>query len=181
MSFDTCDPGQLFTSARDALVDECMVEEMFSSMIAKHPFHVLNQTKGTDLYGDPSGEPVYDQTFEIPVQVKLDPEVEDLNKYGYDRTREAILWFSRKIMKDLSITPKVGDRLDYTYRTPTGEVVNEHLIINEISPEFQRQSTQYYQLFAAANRTHKLYKPDPPGVPADPDSLPQDVTCLDDM
>lgn len=171
---------QLFADPRDVLTDECMVAEMYYSHIARFPLHILDQTQGTDLYGDPADEPVYSRTIELPIYVKLDPEEEELNKYGYDRTREFILWFSRKILHDLNIEPKVGDRVDFAYRSPTGDIINEHLIINEISPvDFQRQLIDHYSVTAAGNRTHKRYNPDPPGVPEDPKPLPFDVTCLD--
>lgn len=175
---------QLFADPRDTLTDECMVEELYFSHLARHRLHVLNQgaNGGADLYGDPKQEPVYDKTFELPMLIKVDPEEEELNKYGYDRSREFMIWFSRKILHDLDLAPKVGDRIDMTYRTPTGDVVNEHIIINEISPaDFQRQLIDYYSLLAAGNRTHKRYKPDPPGAPKDPKELPFDVTCLKNM
>jgi len=174
---------QLFADPRDVLTDECMIEEMYFSHLAKHPLHILNQSKeGTDLYGDPKNEPIYDKTVEMPMLIKLDPEVEELNKYGYDRTREVVIWFSRKILHDLSVDPKVGDRIDYTYRTAINAVVNEHFIINEISPtDFQRNLIDNYSVVAAGNRTHKLYQPNPPKEPADPKPLPFDVDCLKNM
>lgn len=172
-----------FADPCDQVLDEQMIEEMYWSHIARHKLHILNHAAtGADLYGDPDGEPVYDQTVELPVHVKLDPEEEELNRYGYDRNRDAILWFSRKIVRDLSIEPKVGDRLDFTYRTPSGSVVNEHLIITEISyADFQRQNSDYYQISASANRTERLYKPDPPGTPDDPKDLPFDADCINNM
>lgn len=173
---------QLFNDPRDAITDECMVEEMFYSHIARHPLHILDQSQGTDLYGDPAAEPVYSQTIEIPILVKLDPEEEHLDRYGYSRTRDVIMWFSRKIVHDEGINPKVGDRVDFTYRAPNGDVINEHLIINEISPtDFQRQIIDYYMLSVAGDRTHKRYQPDPPGVPADPPVLPFDTKFLKGM
>lgn len=176
-----CKPGQLFADPRDTLTDECMVEEMYFSHLAPHRLHILDQSAngGTDLYGDPAKEPVYSQTYKLPMLIKLDPEEEELNKYGYDRTREFMIWFSRKICHDLGIVPKVGDRIDMTYRDPVGAIINEHIIINEISPvDFQRQLIDHYSILAAGNRTHKLYQPNPPGVPEDPPELPFDVDCL---
>lgn len=170
---------QLFVDPRDALTDECMVAEMYYSHIARHKLYILDQAAGTDLYGDPVDEPRYTQIVELPIHIKLDPEQEELNRYGYDRTREVILWFSRKILHDLDIVPKVGDRVDFTYRSPTGSIINEHIIINELSPvDFQRQLIDYYSMSGAGNRTHKKYQPDPPGVPDDPNPLPFDITCL---
>ena len=110
---------------------------------------------------------------------KLDPEEEELNRYGYDRTREVIILMSRKILYDNNLQPKVGDRIDFTYRNALGAVINEHLIINELSPvDFQRQLVDNYSFGAAGNRTHKLYQPNPPGTPTDPKVLPFDTECL---
>lgn len=172
---------QLFTDACDIKVDECMVEEMYYSMIGRHELHILDDA-GTvkNIYGEPAlGEtPQYTQTVTIPMHIKLDPEAEELDRFGYDRTREAVVWFSRKILKDLGIDPKVGDRIDFTYRSTLGSVINEHLIINEISLwDFQRQAKHFYQITAACNRTHKLYQPDPPGTPTDPREDPLDEPC----
>lgn len=175
--------NQLFADPRDELTDECMVEEMYYSHLSRHPLHILNQSQeGTDLYGDPKNEPIYDKTVEMPMLVKLDPEETYLDKYGLDRKREAVIWFSRKICKDLNVLPKIGDRIDFTYRTPSGSVVNEHLILTQISPwDFQRQLVDHYNFIAGAERTHLKYKPDPTGQPKDPKALPFDVKCLKDM
>lgn len=173
---------QLFADPRDVLTDECMVEEMYYSHLSRHPLHILNQAAGTDLYGDPAAEPVYDRTIEMPMFIKLDPQETLLNKYGIDLRREAVIWFSRKICHDLGIEPKIGDRVDFTFRTAVGGVVNEHLIINEFSPwDFQRQLVDHYGFIAGADRTQKKYKPDPTGTPEDPKPLPFDVKCLKDL
>ena len=96
----------------------------------------------------------------MPVQIKLDPEEEELSKYGYDKQREAIIWFCSKILRDRGLSPKVGDRIDFRFNNELGNEVVEHLIINEISPwDFQRQTTVPYQVTAAANRTHKAIIP----------------------
>ena len=183
MSVDKC-IEQLFSDPRDVLTDEQMIEEMYFSHIARHRYHILDQSanSGTDLYGDPTKEPIYSTTITIPIYIKFDPEEEELDKYGYDRTREFMLWLSRRTARSNNLAPKVGDRIDVTYRTALGDVVNEHVIINEMSPaDFQRQLIDHYSYAGAGNRTHKLYQPDPPGEPTDPKVLPFDVTCLENF
>lgn len=182
----TFDPAkrfdQLFASPRDVLTDEAMVTEMYYSHIARHRLFVLDQSAGTDLYGDPAAEPVYSTIVEMPIHIKLDPEEEELIKYGYDRTREVVMWFSRKICYNLEIIPKVGDRVDFTFRNPLGGVVNEHFILNEFSSaDYQRQLLDYYSFTAAGNRTHKRYQPNPPGSPQAPKVLAFDEDCLKNM
>lgn len=169
---------QLFTDPRDVITDENMVEEMYYSHLSKHRLMILDRTSGVDLYGDPATEPVYSNIVEMPMFIKLDPEETILNKYGMDRRREALIWFSRKICHKLEVTPTIGDRVDFTYRTPSGAVINEHLIINEISPwDFQRQLIDHYSFVSAADRTHKKYQPSA-SSPEDPKVLPFDVRCL---
>ena len=150
-------PEQLFVCANDRKIDEAMIEEFYWSTIKSHPFHVLDQTKPLNIYGEPEEEPFYTTVDPpIPIHIKVDPEEEELARYGYDRTREAILWFSRKILTDRCLVPKVGDRVDFIYTVETGITVAEHLIINEISPmEFRAQTGYPFQISAAANRTHK--------------------------
>lgn len=148
---------QLFVDDIDTDTDEEMVEEMYFSMVGRHAWYQLDQEVLLNIYGEPEAEPVYVKVIpDIPIQIKLDPEAEELNKYGYDRTREAVIWFCRKILRDRNLSPKDGDRIDFQFKTETGLTVIEHLIINEISPwDFQRQGSQFYQIQAAANRTHK--------------------------
>ncbi len=157
-------PQQLFCDITDTDLDECLIEELFFSMIARHPFHVLDETVNKNIYGEPAAladENAYTTLDpEIPIHIELDPEEEDLLKYGYDRQREAVFWFSSKIMRDRSISPKVGDRIDVAYKNPLGLTVLEQFIINEISFEdFQRQTLVPTMLGAAGNRTQKAKKP----------------------
>lgn len=151
----------LFTDRVDTDTDEEMVEEMYYSMIKRHPLHILDQTAPKNIYGEPVSEPVYTTVNPpIPIHIKLDPEVEELNKYGYDRIRDAILWFSSKILRDRSIQPKVGDRVDFVYLDEAGQTVVDHLEIHEISPfDFVRQGAVPYQVNAAADRTQKAKLP----------------------
>jgi len=175
-------PSQLFADPRDVLTDECMVEEMYYSHFSRHKLHILNQSRGTDLYADPAAEPLYDRSLEMPMLIKLDPQETLLQKYGIDLKRDAVIWFSRKICVDSQYEPKIGDRIDFTYRTAVGDVVNEHLILNEFSPwDFQRQLVDHYSYIAGADRTQKKYKPDPPNKPADPNPLVYDLKCLKDL
>ena len=175
----TCEPEQLFADPRDSITDEEMLSELYYSMMSRHNLFILDQTQGTDLYGDPSIEPVYNRTVEMPMLVKLDPPENLLSKYGMDETREALILFSRKVCHDLAVVPKIGDRLDFTYRTAVGGVVNEHLILNQVNAwDFQRNLVDHYSYVAGANRTHKKYQPTPPGQPTDPKPLPFDVKCL---
>jgi hypothetical protein len=174
---------QLFTEVGDVLVDECMVEEAYYSMIPRFRLHILNQTKeGTDLYGDAKREPIYDRTILIPINIELRPQESLLTKYGMDEKREAIATFSKKICHDLGYEPKVGDRIDFTYRTSGGAVVNEHFIIVQMAAsDFQRQLIDNFTLTAGLERTQYKYKPDPTGKPADPKPLPWDASCLKDL
>lgn len=151
----------LFVEDVDRETDEGMVEEMYYSMVQRHPYYVLDQEVALNLYGEPEGEPSYRQiTPDIPIQVKIDPEAEELNKYGYDRTRDALLSFSAKILRDSDLMPKVGDRLDYVFKDANGSEVIEHLELHEVSAaDFSRQTLVSYQMTAAADRTHKAMKP----------------------
>ena len=155
-----------FVDPKDQETDECLIEELYFAHIARCPIHILNHAaSNVNIYGEPSGDPVYDVTFEdVPVHIELDPEAEILDRYGYDRNRNALIAFSIKILRDLSLSPKVGDRIDFKYLNELDLQVTEHLIINEISPwDFVRQQKTPYQVIAAADRTHKLFEPLPPG------------------
>jgi len=151
----------MYVSETDRETDEEMIEELYYSEIQRHPLHILDQTQPKNIYGEPEGEPVYTTVDPpIPIHIKLDPEEEILEKYGYDRKREAMIWFCAKILRDRDIHPKDGDRVDFIFTNDAGQTVLEHLIINEISPvDFSRQSQNSYQVTAAANRTHKAKKP----------------------
>ncbi len=108
------------------------------------------------------GEPIYHKFTapdpypdDIPIHIKLEPEVELLDRYGYDRVRDALVYFCIPILDKVKLTPKVGDRLDFNF-TSTGVSTIEHLEIHEISSvDFQRQTGVPYTLVAAADRTHK--------------------------
>ena len=174
-------PDQLFVDPRDEITDESMLEEMYWSMLSQHHLYILNTGSGTDLYGDPASEPVYDSSVQMPMLIKLDPEEQVLDKYGFDRKREAVIWMSRKICHDLGLVPKIGDRIDFTYRTAVGGIVNEHLILNEFSAkDFQRQLVDHYQYVGAADRTLKKYH-SVTGTPPTPKPLPFDVKILKTM
>jgi len=154
-------PALLFADVIDTATDEAMVEELYWSMIQRHPLHILDQTKTKNIYGEPTEEPSYKTVSpSIPIHIKLNPEEEELNKYGYDRTRDAIAWFSKKILEDIGLSPKVGDRIDFTFQTELGATVVEHFEIHEISLEdFARQIGYAYQVTAAMDRTHKAKMP----------------------
>ncbi len=115
------------------------------------------EIRSLNLYGEPVVEPSYVAVSpQIPIHIKLDPEVEELEKYGYDRKREAIIWFAAKILRDRSISVKVGDRVNFTFVNEIGATVVEQFEIHEISPvDFARQSKNHYHVSAAADRTHK--------------------------
>jgi hypothetical protein len=160
---DSNDPAyQLyFNESVDHTTDLSILEELYYSMIGRHNYYVLDQAGTTlNIYGEPTNAgPVYGAAVNFPFHIKLDPEQELLDKYGYSRTREAVCWFNTSILTDLSVTPKVGDRFDFAY-TVRGQSVLEHFEILEISPwDFQRQTKVPYQITAAANRTHKAKKP----------------------
>jgi hypothetical protein len=134
----------------------------------RHPFYVHDVTAGNNIYAEPSGNPetgavhptytLFEPAF--PFQVKLNPEEEELDRYGYDRKREALVSFSTKILRDLNLEPKVGDRFDFIFASTLGSQVREHFEILEISPvDFQRQTLIPTQVVAAADRTHKAKKP----------------------
>lgn len=153
---------QLFVDDVDQTTDEEMVEEMYYSMIARHPYYVLDQAIALNIYGEPNTESDIDGAYttvdpQFPFHVKLDPETEELEKYGYDRKRECVVWFCTKILKDIGIVPKVGDRFDFMFLTADRVTqVREHFIITEISDwDFIRQSKDSYQVSAAADRTQK--------------------------
>lgn len=151
----------LFSQVEDHSIDEAMVEEMYFSMIQRHPFYILNQTAAKNIYGEPTGEPSYTTLSPpIPIHVKLDPGEEDLSRYGYDNTRHAIVSFSAKILRDRSLVPKVGDRIDFIYSNNNGQTVIEHLILTQCSQtDFQRQTRNPYHVTAAADRTEKAMRP----------------------
>ena len=159
-----------FVDDVDKATDEAMIEEMYWSMIQRHTLYVIDQTESgaePNLYGEPSEDPEqgamspdYDAGHTFPMQIKLDPEEEELNKYGYDRTRDAIIWMSTKILRDLGISPKVGDRIDFTFITELGATVVEHLEITDASAwDFARQAGAPYQVTYSAVRTHKAKQP----------------------
>ena len=174
-------PDQLFVDPRDVLTDETMVEEMYYSTFARHPYYVLDQSDGVDLYGDASAEPVYSVKVDMPMLVRLDPEEQLLSKYGIDKKRAAIIWFSRKICHDLGVMPKIGDRIDFAYRTAAGSLVNEHLILNAPSAkDFQRQLIDHYSYIAPAERTHRKYASVTTNPP-ESKPLPFDVKVLKGM
>ena len=155
----------MYTDQDEVDLEEELIEEYYYSSIQRHEFLVLTQPGGSGLniYGEPGGDPetaaigpTYSSGGSIPIAIKLDPEEELLDRYGYDRTRDAICWFSRKIMDDLGINPKVGDRINFSYVVDTGSTVVEQLIINEVSPvDFQRQTKVAFNISAACNRTHR--------------------------
>lgn len=148
---------QLFIEDVDRQTDERLVEEMFFSMVARHPYYQLDQTAAKNIYGEPSGEPSYTRIRPLlPIHVKLDPEKAELDKYGYDRDREVLFFFCNKILRDRELKPKVGDRIDFLFTDVNGVTTVEHLIINQCSAEdFSRQQKVPYQMVAAGNRTHK--------------------------
>ncbi len=148
--------AQLFNTDLDRDTDADLVSEFYWSTISRHTILVIDQTAATNLYGEPSAEPDYDESVSIPVHVKLDPEEEWLIKFGYDRTRDAACFFSSKILETKSLSPKVGDRLNFSFVNETGSTVVEHFIIMEISPEsFVRQKGYPFQVAAALKRVHK--------------------------
>ena len=154
-------PDLLFTDSVDSDTDEDMIEEMYWSMIQRHPLHILDQTAAKNIYGEPESEPSYSTISpDIPIHIKLNPEEELLDKYGYDRVRDAIAWFSSKILRDRGLAPKDGDRIDFTFVNETGATVVEHFEILEISPwDFVRQAKVPYQITVAMDRTHKAKQP----------------------
>ncbi len=158
-------PDQLYTDPCDLDLDECMMEEYYYSTFPRPPFHILNQTINLNIYGEPATLADEDAAYTtltppIPIFVQLSPHDEDLNRYGYDRKREAIAWFSTKILRDRGIQPKVGDRIDCIYKDALNNQVLEHFIINELTPmEFLRQSLTPYQYNAALDKTQKAKQP----------------------
>ena len=166
---DCCDPPDLlFTCQDDIDTDQCIVQEFFYSHFRKHPYYIVDQSIAKNIYGEPAGDPevaevspvytVADPLF--PFQIKLNPEEEELNKFGYDRTRDALVIFSFQLMRSISIAPKVGDRFDFVFTNESDLQVVEHFEILEISPvDFQRQTKVPTQIVAAADRTYKSKKP----------------------
>ncbi|MCG8435864.1 MAG: hypothetical protein MJA83_17715, partial [Gammaproteobacteria bacterium] len=147
-------PQQFFTDQCDTDLDECLVEEFYFSNFPRPNFLILDQTTPKNIYGEPAdlaAENAYTLLDPpMPIFIQLDPEEELLDRYGYDRKREAVAWFSAKILRDRNIQPKVGDRIECEYSDALGGLVVEHFIINEISPtEFFRQSRNPYQYNAA--------------------------------
>ena len=147
---------QLFNSDLDKDTDASLVAEFYWSTISRYTILVLDQTAAKNILGEPTAEPSYSETDAIPVHMKLDPEEEWLIKFGYDRTRDAACFFSSKILADASLSPKVGDRINFSFTNEAGGSVVEHFIIMEISPEsFVRQKGYPFQVAAALKRTHK--------------------------
>jgi len=170
MTFTSTKAKQLlFTEVLDTDVDEEMVAEMYWSMVQRHPLFIIDQAAGNNIYGEPSGDPelgpiqpsyAASDPVELPMHIKLDPEEELLNKYGYDRVRDAVVWMSSKILRDLSLNPKVGDRIHFTYVDAAGSTILEQLEIHEASPfDFVRQAKVPYQVTYACDRTHKEKQP----------------------
>ena len=150
---------QLFNSDLDKNTDNALLVEFFWSTISRYTFLINDQTVTKNIYGEPAAEPVYTETAAIPVHVKLDPEVELLEKFGYDRTRDAMFFLSTSILSTAGINPKVGDRINFTFTEPGGSGVVEHMEIMEISPEsFVRQKGYPFQVAGALKRTHKAKK-----------------------
>lgn len=156
---------QLFTEQIDICTDEEMVEEMYWSMIGRHPFHILDQTITKNIYGEPATEADIDGAYttldpEIPIHIKLDPDEEYLEKYGYHRKRDMIAWFSSKILRDRGLNPKVGDRIDFRYTDSSGGATLEHFIITETSTtDFLRHNRVPYQLNVGCMRTQFKKQP----------------------
>ncbi len=137
------------TSENDLVVD---------GSFSNQPETTLNfKIYSLNLYGEPVVEPTYTVVSpQIPIHIKIDPEAEELEKYGYDRTRDAIIWFSAKILRDAGLSPKVGDRVNFTFTNEAGSTVLEQFEIHEASPvDFARQSKSHYHVGCAADRTHK--------------------------
>lgn len=102
------------------------------------------------LFETPEGYP-----SSIPIHIKLDPETEELDKYGYDRKRDALLYFSVPILEEVGLSPKVGDRVDFDF-THLGISIVEQFELHEVSPvDFQRQTEYSYTVVAAVDRTQK--------------------------
>lgn len=157
-------PQQFYVDPCDTDLDECLLEEFYYSTFPRPRFLILDQTVAKNIYGEPESladEDAYSLLDPpIPIFIQLEPEEELLDRYGYDRKREALAWFSSKILRDRGILPKVGDRLECEYSDPLGNTIVEHFIINEISPtEFFRQNRNPLQYAAAIDRTHKAKKP----------------------
>lgn len=149
------DPQLLYVDPVDSATDEQMVSELYYSQIAKHPFYVLNQAAPLNIYGEPTGDPQYTLvTPAFPIQIKLAPEEELLTRFGYDRKRDAILWFATPILIAVGVKPKVGDRVHFVYYDSQGSTVVEDLILDTVHDwDFSRQTAIPYQVTATAERT----------------------------
>lgn len=160
-SIPSTDPELLFVEQQDTETDEAILEEMYLSTFQRHPYYVLDRTATLNIYGEPENEPIYTSVSHLfPFHIKLKPEEQELTRYGFDRTRDALIHFSSKIQRDRGVLPKIGDRFDFVWLNPLGQTVVDHFEILELSShDFVRQVKVPYQLFGAASRTQKARKP----------------------
>ena len=90
--------------------------------MARYPYHVLKslaeQPHETNIYNEIDYEDSlelaeYHDPVHMPLVVVLEPEQDLLDRFGLDEPMEALAVASQKIMRDMGINPKIGDRFDY--------------------------------------------------------------------
>lgn len=150
---------QKFVDPVDVAADEALVEELYWSQISRPAWYQIDQSIEKNIYGEPVDQATIDAAYtlvtpSIPIHIKLNPEQEYLEKYGYDRQRDAVLWFCQKILRDRGLaSPKNGDIVIFAFEDNSGETVAEYFEIQGSSPvDFQRQTFNSYQISADAIR-----------------------------
>jgi len=96
----------------------------------------------SDLYGErpPGGDLKYSIPVVMPIYVKLSMNEDELNRFGADSPRDALVVFSVAVLIDLGIDysnplqgPKIGDVVDYITHDPNGHESREQWRINNTS------------------------------------------------
>lgn len=73
----------------------------------------------------------------VPLLVKLNPTQKELDKWGIDEKRDAVLVFSIGLLEEIGLTPKIGDRFIYDYGQPDGGAASPRVIHYEIKNLFE--------------------------------------------
>jgi len=113
---------RLGSSPKDLLFIERKIAEAYTLHQARYPWHSLkalseqphtpNVYEETD-YEDSLTLAAYHDPVQMPLVMILEPEQDILDRFGLDEPQEALALASQKIMRDMGVLPKIGDRFDF--------------------------------------------------------------------
>lgn len=132
------------------------IAESYEIYQARYPYYVLKagQDAELNLYGErdyENDQPLneYDEVIMVPLNVTLEPEADDLSRFGLDTEADALVTTSIKIAEEMGLFPKIGDRFDF----------NEwQFEIKTVKPgSFFANSKSDTEWLMTADRTHRRW------------------------